>query len=182
MAALTLLWSTLAFGQAIYTWVDQDGETHFTDDPSTAPKGVKLRTTEGREISSMSMGVRAADGGTVAPKKAPAGPSAPDDSEVRWRKLFREARAKIATLEEEIERDRKQVEEINGMPVTGTYTCYARQTTGTRYVIPCGSNAEHTRIKERLGTNRSALERARVELDDLERRASVAGVPREWRR
>jgi hypothetical protein len=148
---------------------------------------VKVRTTEGLELSNVPAQPPAPipDAGVAVPGPVPArpsGPAAPDDSEVRWRALFREAHAKVVTLEEEVERDRKQVEEINGMPVTGTYTCYARQTSGTRYVVPCGSNAEHTRLKERLATNRSALERAKVDLDDLERRASFAGVPREWRR
>lgn len=43
-------------------------------------------------------------------------------------------------------------------------------------------NPEHERAKERLALNRKALERAKAELAELDRRASFEGVPREWRR
>ncbi len=183
-AALALLWSTVASAQAVYTWVDKEGETHFTDDPSTAPKGAKVHTTEGVELSNVPAERTAPRPAPVEPRRpAPTpGPKPTAEEEARWRKLFRDATTRVTTLEEEIERDRKQVEEINGMPITGTYTCYSRQAGGGRIVVPCGSNPAHTRIKERLATNRSALERAKADLDDLERRASFAGVPREWRR
>jgi hypothetical protein len=43
-------------------------------------------------------------------------------------------------------------------------------------------NPEHERAKERLALNRKALERAKDELADLERKASFEGVPLDWRR
>jgi hypothetical protein len=38
---------SLALSQTVYEWVDSKGESHFTDDVSTIPRGVKRRTTEG---------------------------------------------------------------------------------------------------------------------------------------
>jgi Domain of unknown function (DUF4124) len=38
---------SLALSQTVYEWIDSKGESHFTDDVSTIPKGAKRRTTEG---------------------------------------------------------------------------------------------------------------------------------------
>ncbi len=47
-----LLLVSLVLAQPIYTWVDESGETHFTDDPSSVPKGrkAKVMSTEDRAI------------------------------------------------------------------------------------------------------------------------------------
>ena len=47
---LTLVLAVLS-GQVIYEWVDAKGQSHFTDDRSTIPKGVKPRETKGAEVS-----------------------------------------------------------------------------------------------------------------------------------
>ena len=44
---------TLALGQTMYEWVDAQGESHFTDDLASVPKGVKVRTTDGADISTI---------------------------------------------------------------------------------------------------------------------------------
>lgn len=41
-------------GQTMYEWTDSKGEVHFTDDRSTIPKGAKVKTTEGEDVSSIS--------------------------------------------------------------------------------------------------------------------------------
>jgi type IV secretory pathway VirB10-like protein len=37
-------------GQTIYTWTDKDGEEHYTDDPTSIPKGVKAKTMAPGEV------------------------------------------------------------------------------------------------------------------------------------
>jgi Domain of unknown function (DUF4124) len=180
-----VLQASAAAAQTIYTWVDRNGATHFTDDPSTAPRGVKVRTTEGAELSHISADRPAAapDAGVMPTAPAASEPEVPSTAEQQWRRQFLDAHARVATLEDDVERDRLQVEDVNGLPINASFNCsWGGQQYGGRYVVPCGSNPEYQRLKERLATNRRALERAKTELDDLERRASYAGVPREWRR
>jgi hypothetical protein len=43
-------------------------------------------------------------------------------------------------------------------------------------------NPEYQRAKDRIALNRRALERAKEELAELERKASFQAVPNEWRR
>ncbi|MFT3706831.1 MAG: DUF4124 domain-containing protein [Archangium sp.] len=43
---------SVLLGQATtYEWVDEKGETHFTDDVSTVPKRAKVKTTTGGDLS-----------------------------------------------------------------------------------------------------------------------------------
>lgn len=44
--------ASLSLGQT-FVWTDSKGEEHFTDDRASIPKGVKVRTTEGDEISTV---------------------------------------------------------------------------------------------------------------------------------
>ena len=112
----------LVIAQAtVYVWTDKEGVEHFTDDLASVPRGVKVRTTEGAPISRIepdtAKNVRPA---VVVPPTEPALPSA---SEQGWRQLFRDAKTKVRVLEEDIDADRKKVEEVNGLPVTGQFTC-----------------------------------------------------------
>jgi hypothetical protein len=201
-----LLLSTAAFGQTIYTWVGADGVEHFTDDRSTAPKGARLRTTEGEVISSLQMQApksapgAGADAGVGVAPAAPVDPSAAAD-ELTWRTLFRDARERVASLEDAVEADRKQVEGDSGAPMTGQYLCSPSvtgvglagrgQVGGLTVVAPVGvsfspcvyvPNPQFEQLRQRLALNRKALERAKADLSDLERRAAFVGVPNEWRR
>ncbi|MFO0596710.1 MAG: DUF4124 domain-containing protein [Myxococcaceae bacterium] len=59
----------LLLGQTIYEWVDSKGESHFTDDQSSIPKGAKVRTTSGAPVMVMPMpqneAPRSSDGGLI---------------------------------------------------------------------------------------------------------------------
>jgi hypothetical protein len=64
---LTLL-VALVSSQVVYEWVDAKGQSHFTDDRSTIPQGVKPREAKGGEVSvvpaSTATVAEAADAGT----------------------------------------------------------------------------------------------------------------------
>lgn len=112
----------------VYSWTDKSGVEHFTDDLKSVPKGVKVRTTDGAEISRIENEVKKAPAVAQPPVAqqplANSGdPSVPSVSEEVWRRLFRDARNKVINLDEEIESDRKKVEEVNGLPVNARFNC-----------------------------------------------------------
>lgn len=111
----------------VFVWTDKQGVDHYTDDPRLVPLGVKVRLTDGTEISRIENETpprkAAAPAQPAAVTARPGEPAAPSAAEETWRRLFREARGRVRTLEEEIEADRKTVEEVNGLPVTARYTC-----------------------------------------------------------
>lgn len=49
------LLAALVLSQTVYEWTDSKGVQHFTDDPSSIPKGVKARTTKGAELNTVSV-------------------------------------------------------------------------------------------------------------------------------
>lgn len=200
----------IAQSTVVYVWTDKTGAEHFTDDLKSIPKGAKVRTTEGAQISRIDSDLTR-NPRPVAVAAPVAQPEAPSTSEQLWRQLFRDARNKVKDLEDEIELDRKQVEEVNGLPVSAGFNCatgfYAQPfvTSGTSvtvggqpfpsvtvhstvsqpvYQAPCffAFNPEYERIRERLHKNRREVVRAREDLADLERRASFEAVPLHWRR
>jgi hypothetical protein len=127
-----LLLALLVTQATVYAWTDKAGVEHFTDDLSTIPKGAKVRTTDGADISYVLADEPKAPADTAratapapAPVQAPVetGPAAPSAAEQTWRELFRAARNKVIRLEEEIEADRVKVEEVNGLPVSFGFNC-----------------------------------------------------------
>jgi hypothetical protein len=213
---LLLLVASDAFSQAVYRWVDAEGTTHYTDNAASIPKGATVFATEGEPISEMGKPapVPLAVTSPVAAPRTDQEPSVPTSSELYWRGAFRAAKEKIRNLEDEIAADRHRVEDVNGLPVGLTYSCYpsyagalvAPQRYGSSivvgpqgaaayfgpvpqqgYVAPFSSciqtiNPEYDRTRIRLEKNRSALDRAKEELHELDRRAAFDAVPLEWRR
>ncbi|MEW5741011.1 MAG: DUF4124 domain-containing protein [Myxococcota bacterium] len=106
MLHVTVLIAAL-LGQTIYTWTDAQGEEHFTDDPSTIPKGVKAKTMAPGEVETVrSSPEPAAPTAPAAPdagssvltdsstRKAPAVP--PENKCTRAKKAVAEAEAEVA--------------------------------------------------------------------------------------
>jgi hypothetical protein len=147
---LSLLLSTVAGAQVIYTWTDSEGVQHFTDDPKNAPKGVKVATTEGAHVNVVSSAAPAEAGPSIgkpaaaseaqataalaqaaAVQASAAATQAPSAAQHQaqatlediWRQRFREAREKVRVLEDDIEVDRQRVEEVDGMPLNFGLTC-----------------------------------------------------------
>lgn len=44
---------SLTLSQTMYEWTDAKGETHFTDDKGSIPRGAKVKTTEGGDVTTM---------------------------------------------------------------------------------------------------------------------------------
>ncbi|MBL9037746.1 MAG: DUF4124 domain-containing protein [Archangium sp.] len=117
--------------QSVYRWTDAEGEEHYTNEPGSIPKGAK-------DVQTVTGDLDIIEGD--APAESASKPKVELDSsdEVRaprtvassaerderfWRGEFRTARSKVKELEDEIETDRKQVEEVNGLPVIARSTC-----------------------------------------------------------
>lgn len=139
---LSLLVGSTVVAQ-VYTWTDKDGVTHFTDNPGSVPANVKAKQTEGAEISTVALPreeERPAPK-TVAPSKAVVVVEAePNRAEREWRASFREANERIARLQDEIEVDRKKVEDLNGLPAGGRYQCLY----GGGWMVPGGTGSSVT--------------------------------------
>ena len=172
----------LLLAQTFFTWTDKSGVEHFTDDRSSIPKGEKITQTEGDELNTIV--------DTTKPAPAAAKPVTPAEEtaqerrqrEEAWRTAFRAARNRVTDIEVEVETERKQVEEINGLPVTGRISCRSSVAVyGVPGRIASGSCSSRSGSSERLARNRALLQRAKDELSDLERRAADDAVPLEWR-
>ncbi len=180
-------WSPLALilAQAVFVWVDKAGVEHYTNDRSSIPRGAKVTQTEGDEISTIEVGAP-----SPGPQAAPAvPPQANEESpaerrnrEDAWRSAFRAARTAIVEIEAEVEAERKQVEEVNGMPVTGSTVCRPNFRAGRQvYGLPQTCRPDNQRGRQQLEKNRRRLERAKEDLASLQRRAANESVPLEWR-
>lgn len=169
MASL-VAWCVLA---QIYTWTDKSGEVHYTDDPATIPKGVKAKTTEGEDITTVEAAPRSAPPRTTRQSSSASSgasrESKRDADEQYWRSSFRNARERIASLQAQVDAD-QQVVGDNPLQVWGVSRGYRGRVRN--------QNAE---IEARLTRNKQSLVQAKASLDELERRASNAGIPREWR-
>ena len=53
----------------VYVWTDASGGTHYTDNRASIPKGVKVRTTDGVELSVIPAGERALDAGVASSRQ-----------------------------------------------------------------------------------------------------------------
>ena len=165
-AVLVCLLTSMAGAQSVYRWTDASGELHYTNDRSQIPKGTKVETTEGAELAQVP---------APPPVRTPAnGAAAPDTSveqanaERLWRGRFTAAHERIRQLEAEIASDQRKVDNPTLLPA-------ARG----RAAIP---TMEYQRTKDRLASNRMALEEAKADLHELERCAANEAVPLEWRR
>ncbi|MGV3623939.1 MAG: DUF4124 domain-containing protein [Archangium sp.] len=83
----------LVLSQTIYVWTDAKGVEHFTDDQSTIPKGVKVRTTAGTELNVVEADKPAPKNDAKTAVTIPASPKAPTNCET--------ARAQVTELEKQ---------------------------------------------------------------------------------
>jgi hypothetical protein len=168
-----------AFAQTIYTWEDKDG-VHATDDLSQVPKA--------RKVEAMVPEARPASTGLVAPKPAPvaAAPTG-QSSEYEWRDLFIAAHRRIDTLRRSIaalEASLPPRVECVPQPVRVVGVGFVpTPATGARQLNAyCQVNPIHDQLRVEIAQQGVDLRNAELDLDQLDRRASLMAVPREWRR
>jgi hypothetical protein len=137
----------LLVGQVIYEWVDEKGETHFSDDVSTIPATAKRRVTTGADI----MVTPAAPKSDAGVRSAPTGP----DSCAR-------AKAQVDLLEKQLvqeKQDFERLQEAEGL------ACQRHQGAPGRYA-QCMANRstapKATGTADQLEAARESLRRVQV--------------------
>lgn len=126
--AAAVAWAPLALAQTIYSWTDETGTVHFTDNLASVPQGAKVVTTEGAELAVVDTGPAVATA-PAAPDAAPARAAprgVPQErsavtgevlDEAYWRGAFRTLNQRIRGLEDEVALDEKQLRQPDGLPI-----------------------------------------------------------------
>lgn len=181
MRALLIL-SVLVAGSAsaqIYSWEDKDG-VHYTDDPTAVPKRVQA-TKEALQTppSPTSAPVFARAPATVGTELSP--------RERDWRDRFIEAHRRLqlrkqeltaleASLPQKVQCTQVQQVVAQAAPNQG------RVDQRAQVVSQCSPNPMYDRIRLQMEQKQVELREAELDLEQLDRRASMEAVPREWRR
>ncbi len=167
-----ILTPTLAFAQSIYKWEDGSG-THYTDSPGSIPKTAarveRVQVEHEAAVAPASTVVVHTSNGRVWEDTGAL-------NESQWRDRFVGAYQRIRTLEAAVASS-----EVNTLTVCPPYNPQP----GAMNVQPpmnCVSGDVIERIRARVARQKIELSEARNDLDQLERNASIASVPREWRR
>ena len=184
-----LPWMLLAIparADDFFSWIDDDGSVHYTDDESQVPasKRRKARVTKGADIGEVSKShVTLELPDPALPKEskgadpeadAPAHRSLPKteepapkpDPETVWRGRFGEIHQRMRKLQAQLDADQKDLDQTSVM-VPGSDST---------------PNPEYARLKTQIRDERIALDETKKELDALDHEASQQAVPREWRR
>lgn len=183
-----------AFAQQVYTWEDKDG-VHYTDDPAQVPKNAR-KAASANLPSQPSAVVTPTEAGPLPRTEARPAPAPNGLDERRWRDRFIDAYRRIETLKNSIstltaalpsQQTCSTLRTVTGATVTtgtGGVTT-TTPTTGTAtgpYTQQCFPNPQYERMAAELAQKKVELNDATLDIDRLEREASMAGVPREWRR
>lgn len=156
---------TALLGQTVYEWTDASGETHYTDDPSSVPKGVKARTTGGDDISVVGRASagkqRPADGG-VPPAKATAAPKPERDRCAEAKQKLEAAEERLAAAKKEHElRVARAAGDCQQVLRTHGQAEYAKCTRGRRRPESVPEPSFGT-LEQQVEAAREALRRAQV--------------------
>ncbi len=159
---LALLVAALV-GQTVYEWTDAQGQAHYTDDPSTIPRGAKVRTTEGEELTVVGASAKALtpDAGVRQKVRPPAAPK---------RDRCAEAAKKVRGLEEKLAKE-KQAHEL----------ALLRRSGDCQQILRTHGQAEYAKCTRRGRPSvepppgPEALERELETARELLRRAQVSG-------
>lgn len=186
MRLLTLLAAVLALPAVaqIYSWEDEDG-VHYTDDRSAVPKGVKASKDA----------VRAAPAtATSAEPGASPRPGVSTELGVKerdWRDRFIAAhraidakKRELSALEVSLPAKELCSQQQIAVPVVQVQTGRAQPVTTNQVqvVTQCAPNPMHDRVRLQIEQKQVEIREAELDLQQLERRASLEAVPREWRR
>lgn len=182
------------FAQTVYTWEDEEG-LHYTDDLSQVPKKKKV---EGVALDARpSSGLAAPKPANNAVALAPATGN-PRATEYEWRDRFISARRRIDTLKQSIAALEASVpprteciQQQQQVVVTGGGLTLVPAppsvpapvgTDANRRLTRCQVNPLHDQLKVQIAQQGVELSAAEADLEQLDRRASMEAIPREWRR
>lgn len=160
-----------AFAQTVYTWEDSEG-LHYTDDASKVPRKAKVKGMVSEPLPA-SAGLKA-EPATVAIAPAPTAAT----TEYEWRDRFIAAHRRIDTV-------RKSIAALEATlpPRTECVPQPLVADPSNRGQLPyCQVNPLHDRMRVQLAQEAVELKNAELDLEQLDRRASMVAVPREWRR
>ncbi len=147
----------LVLSQTVYEWTDSKGIQHFTDDLQSVPKGAKVRTTKGADV-------------TVVPASPQPAPSTTDvkRSGVNTCDV---ARAQISELEQQRERQRQDLSRLREaeaakcreqLAVRG-HGSYAQCSAGIEQRVNEQTSMQDKSVETQLEALRESLRRAQVE-------------------
>lgn len=188
LISLAALVAAPVFAQQVYSWEDKDG-IHYTDDPSQIPRGTKVASEKlaASPKSSAPQAVAPAATVPVAARSDSSVPAAHDERQ--WRDRFIEAYRRVETLKRNIAAMESTIPTAQTCttsmrPVaTGTPGSVVGTTGGSvQPVQQCFPNQARDRMLLELAQKRVELKDAELDIDRLEREATMAQVPREWRR
>jgi hypothetical protein len=169
-----------ALANPIYRWVDDQGVTNYTNDASKVPAKARAQVTSGDEIIVITSERAPSAKGRVAAVSPETTSVSTDilrpDERVaadQWRAAFRDAHARISFLEVEIKSDLQLLEQGGIQPSEIGINHWDNQ--------PWTAHPGYLLVQQHLQRNLAELNRARADLDELERAASREVVPREWR-
>lgn len=184
MRSLTLvaLIAVPAFAQTVYSWEDAEG-IHYTDDRSQIPKDKKVEgvVVDPHPASSGLSATPAQAPLTVA--LAPVAPSASNERE--WRERFVSAHRRIDSAHRTVSALQSSLPaRIECVPQPGLRTV-ATGTASPRHLQSrprCQVNPLYDQLQVQIAQTQVELRDAQLDLEQLDRDASLAAVPREWRR
>lgn len=166
-----------AFSQTVYTWEDKDG-VHYTDDPSQVPKkqkkveGVVFEPRAPAKASPTTVALATPQPGS-SPKEA--------STEFEWRDAFIAAHRRIETIRQSITALQASLPaRTECVPQPAVVS--ATGTVAAQPVARCQVNKLYDQLQVQIGQRRVELTSAEADLEQLDRRASMQSVPREWRR
>ncbi len=173
-----------ALAQTVYSWEDADG-VHYTDDPTRVPARATRRSEQKYERSvptksdTPPVTVAAAeqserDRATQA-EASRRRDEADRQTEQAWRSRF-------VTLNRAITSQKDLVARLKAALPSSPFACTQPAGLGRRVVLPCNGNLEYERQSARIASEQARLDDLERQLEQLDREASYAAVPREWRR
>lgn len=183
---LAVLISAPAFAQ-VFSWEDKDG-VHYTNDADAVPKGVKAKKLEGSDFGAPVQPARPVEVAAAPRPESPplAQPPSPANPNVEreWRDRFIQLHRAIATKKQELSALEVSLpNKVECVPQARVGPVVNGQVPHQQQVVTrCQANVMYDRIKLQIEQKRVEVRDAENDLEQLDRRASMDAVPREWRR
>lgn len=153
-----------------YEWVDSTGVTHFTDDPDRVPAKYRARVKERASVKGEE------SPSTPAQQPAPVAekPLVPPQQQEAygghdgawWRNSFRSLRKEQKSLQDKLPEKKEQLAAIHRRRVIYQKASYREA---------------FNKLNQEIKDDEARIQELQDKLDALDRDATTAGVPKEWR-